>query len=148
MSVSVYKISSEKELQQCLNIRKEVFVIGQQVSLAEEMDGKDETSTHYLLKVAEQAVGVARVRYIDSYAKIERVAILDAYQNRGLGKKLMHAIMQDLSARTQLQCARLSSQTHAIAFYERLGFVVCSDEYLDAGIPHKDMYYSLIRTSE
>jgi predicted GNAT family N-acyltransferase len=24
-------------------------------------------------------------------------------------------------------------------FYEKLGFAVCSEEYLDANIPHRDM---------
>jgi len=28
---------------------------------------------------------------------------------------------------------------HATPFYERLGFRIVSDEYLDAGIPHVDM---------
>ena len=33
----------------------------------------------------------------------------------------------------------LSAQVHATAFYERLGFEVVSDEFLEAGIPHVDM---------
>lgn len=33
----------------------------------------------------------------------------------------------------------LSAQVQATRFYERLGFVVISGEYLDAGIPHVEM---------
>ena len=33
----------------------------------------------------------------------------------------------------------LSAQTHAIGFYEKFGFKVVSEEYLDAGIPHVKM---------
>lgn len=38
-----------------------------------------------------------------------------------------------------LRQQRLSAQVHATAFYERLGFRIVSDEYLEAGIPHVDM---------
>ena len=33
----------------------------------------------------------------------------------------------------------LSAQVHATPFYERLGFKIVSDEFLEAGIPHVDM---------
>jgi predicted GNAT family N-acyltransferase len=33
----------------------------------------------------------------------------------------------------------LSAQTHAIAFYQKAGFIIGSDVYLDANIPHVDM---------
>ena len=33
----------------------------------------------------------------------------------------------------------LTAQVHATAFYERLGFKVVSDEFLEAGIPHVEM---------
>ncbi len=141
MKIVINKITSQKELEDCLNIRLQVFVNGQNVSLEEEIDGKDKESEHYLLKVEGRPVGVARVRFIDKDAKIERVAILESLQNKGLGKQLMNAIIEDLKQNSELQNARLGSQTHAIPFYERLGFIVCSEEYMDAGIPHKDMYY-------
>ena len=38
----------------------------------------------------------------------------------------------------------LSAQTHAIAFYRRYGFEVVSEEYLDAGIPHRMMRLLLL----
>jgi len=147
MKIVINKISSPKELQDCLNIRLEVFVKGQKVSVEEEVDGRDQESEHYLLKVDEQPVGVARVRFMEKDAKIERVAILDAFQNKGLGRHLMCAILDDLKQNKELENARLGSQTHAIPFYERLGFIVCSKEYMDAGIPHKDMYYAFNRAT-
>ena len=35
------------------------------------------------------------------------------------------------------------AQTHALGFYERLGFVAFGDEFDDAGIPHRDMVLEL-----
>lgn len=39
--------------------------------------------------------------------------------------------------------AKLGAQTHAIGFYERLGFAAYGPEYDDAGIPHRDMALEL-----
>jgi predicted GNAT family N-acyltransferase len=139
MHVTINKITSPEELQECLRLRFLVFVEGQKVPLDEELDDKDAESDHYLLRVDGEAAGVTRVRFVADYAKIERVAIHDSFQNKGLGRQLMDAVLRDIKKLPLLKKARLSSQTQAIPFYERLGFRICSDEYMDAGIPHKDM---------
>jgi len=137
--ILIKKACSEKEVQQCLAIRLNVFVEGQAVPLHEEVDGKDKTSDHYLLLYHDSPAGVARVRYLDNYAKIERVAIVADYQGQGLGREIMQFILADLRKHSTIKTVKLGSQTHAIPFYEKLGFIVCSEEYQDAGIPHKDM---------
>lgn len=141
MKIVIKKASSPDDIQKCFTIRNKVFVEGQNVPLHEEVDGKDQDSEHYLLLVDTIPVGTTRVRYLNDYAKIERVAILDDYQGKGLGKQMMEVIMSELKKQPALTKAKLSSQTYAISFYEKLGFAVCSEEYMDAGIPHKDMEF-------
>ncbi|HSW69440.1 MAG TPA: GNAT family N-acetyltransferase [Gammaproteobacteria bacterium] len=138
-NVFVKKISSETDIEACLAIRHQVFVEGQNVPVHEEVDGLDSSSDHYLLSIDNLPVGTARVRYINDFAKIQRVAILQSFQSRGLGHVLMNFIITDLKQHSTVKKAKLGAQTYAIPFYEKLGFIVCSDEYLDAGIPHKDM---------
>lgn len=139
MNLLIKKTSSPEELEQCLHIRKKVFVEGQNVPIDEEIDGKDKDSEHYLLLIDNEPTGTARVRFLEHYAKIERVAILAGNQGRGLGLKLMQKIVSDLKEQSQVNTAKLGAQTYAIPFYEKLGFTVCSEEYMDANIPHKDM---------
>lgn len=139
MNILVKKVSTSEEIKRCLAIRQKVFVIGQNVPIDEEVDGKDEASHHYLLFVDNHAVGVARVRYVDDFAKIERVAILDEYQGKGLGKRIMEGVLTDIKKNGGALIAKLSAQTYAISFYEKLGFSLCGEEYLDAGILHRDM---------
>ena len=146
MKYLIKKVFLEKDIQNCFAIRNNVFVEGQMVPLAEELDGKDEGSDHYLLLVNSAPVGTARVRLIDDYAKIERVAVLEEYQGKGLGNAIMRVILSDLKSNAMITTAKLGAQTYAIPFYEKLGFSVCSAEYIDAGIPHKDMELSLIET--
>ena len=137
--IFVKKITDKKDIQTCLDIRQQVFINGQNVPVHEEIDGQDPFSEHYLLLLKHIPVGTARVRYIEDIAKIERVAILETYQGQGLGHVLMKFILQNIRQNSQINKAKLGAQTYAIPFYEKLGFSVCSNEYLDAGILHKDM---------
>ena len=85
MTLFIKKACSDVEIKQCMKIRFTVFVEGQHVPIHEELDGKDAASDHYLLLCNGYPSGVARVRYVEAFAKIERVAILDEYQGRGFG---------------------------------------------------------------
>jgi len=66
------------------------------------------------------------------------MAVLETWRGRGVGSALLQAAIAVCRARGW-PVALLSAQTHALAFYARAGFTVCSGEYLDAGIPHRDM---------
>ncbi|KTC64806.1 GNAT family acetyltransferase (plasmid) [Legionella adelaidensis] len=144
MKISIKKVNTKEEINQCLHIRFKVFVQGQSVPLEEDQDGRDFLeSEHFLLRIHQEPVGTARIRYLADTAKIERVAILNSYQGTGLGKRLMETILDYLKREKKVAYAKLGAQTHAIPFYEKLGFIICSEEYLDAGISHKDMKISL-----
>ena len=57
-------------------------------------------------------------------------------------------IMLEIIAYAQQQARpdlRLSSQTHAVSFYQQLGFIVQGDEYDECGIPHIEMTMSIDR---
>lgn len=139
MPLSIQKVSSPADINHCLNIRHQVFVIGQQVPIHEDVDGLDGVCDHYAVSIGQEYVGAARIRFVDKLAKIERVAILDGNRGLGLGKKLMMVMVDDIRRAGKYTSILLGSQQHAIPFYERLGFTVCSDIYMDAGIPHQDM---------
>lgn len=143
MTIQVEKITTAADLELCRTIRLEVFVREQHVPRAEEIDGLDEQSEHYLIWSGAKAIGTTRVRLVNDYAKIERVALLKAYRGQGFGYSLMQRILADLVALPDIATVKLSAQTAVISFYERLGFVICSEEYIDAGIAHKDMRLSL-----
>ena len=74
--------------------------------------------------------------------KIGRVCVLKSHRGTGLGAALIRAAITELRQHG-LACAKLGSQTHAIGFYARLGFTATGPEYIDAGIPHRDMILPL-----
>lgn len=125
-----------------LVIRAKVFIEEQGVSEAEERDGRDGDAIHLIAFAEDIAVGTARLLVADTTGKIGRVAVLRPYRSKGLGQGLIRAALielQDLG----LSQAKLGAQTHAIGFYEALGFAATGPEYMDAGIPHRDMIRAL-----
>ncbi|MFA5678202.1 MAG: GNAT family N-acetyltransferase [Pseudomonas sp.] len=117
------------------SIRQQVFIEEQAVPAELEWDDNDDVATHFLLTLQDRAVGTARLL---SNGHIGRVALLPEARSKGLGKVLMKEVMQH-AWQSGFQTLELSAQTHALGFYQRLGFTVCSDIYLDAGIPHQTM---------
>ena len=69
---------------------------------------------------------------------IGRVAVLASQRRRGIGRTVMLAL-QDLARRRGASSVTLAAQLHAIGFYERLGYTVRGDVFLDAGIEHRWM---------
>lgn len=117
------------------DIRRHVFIDEQQIPEALEWDADDALSTHFLMLSNAEPVGTARLLR-DGH--IGRVAIMPQWRGRGLGERLMRAIMVHAEA-LGMQTLQLSAQSYALDFYRRLGFTVCSDEYLEAGIAHYAM---------
>ncbi|TCD15342.1 GNAT family N-acetyltransferase [Oricola cellulosilytica] len=140
-SLHCRRATSRENLQTCLDIREIVFISEQGVDPALEQDGLDGECLHYLCEADGEPVATARVRILDDRFKFQRVAVLRHKRGTGVGGALMRFMMADL-ARSDGAAGRhffLSSQTYAMPFYETLGFSACSGEYIEAGIPHRDM---------
>lgn len=133
--------SSAEDMALCLAIRQAVFIDEQNVPEALERDGRDDECLHFLALDGDRAVATARVMLIEGACKFQRVAVLRDVRGQGVGAKLMRFMMDALAekARAQGRLFKLSSQESAIPFYQRLGFAVVSDVYMDAGIRHRDM---------
>lgn len=139
-SIFVLKASTPEEREACFTVRRAVFVEEQKVPVEYEYDEFDKTALHFLALQNKEPVGTARVVFKDNgaTAKIGRVAVLAKLRGRGIGVAIMQAIEADSEAR-QANKFLLESQTHAIPFYERLGYTAYGDEYLDCDIPHRFM---------
>ncbi|GAA3729240.1 GNAT family N-acetyltransferase [Salinicoccus jeotgali] len=126
---------SQKMYDQCLEIRKRVFVEEQNVPMDREIDEYEDTSTHILL-TADTPVGTVRYRPAgDGLIKIERMAVLPEARGLKYGRELM-AFVHKHAREAGYAKARLGAQVHAADFYRKLGYEVASEEFEDAGIPH------------
>lgn len=135
-------IRETTDLATCHALRRAVFIEEQNVPEADEMDDLDSHAVHLLATDDDRPVATARLLIKDDIGKIGRVCVLASHRGTGLGATLMRAALDVLAARGVRQ-ARLGSQTHAMGFYEKLGFVAEGPVYDDAGIPHCDMALNL-----
>ena len=136
------KIEETEDLAMCHALRRAVFIEEQGVSEAEEMDDLDGQAIHFLGWIEGRPVATARIFVEGETGKIGRVCVLAEARGTGAGLALMRATIAALRERGA-KTAKLSSQTHAMPFYEKLGFVAYGSEYPDAGIPHRDMVLEL-----
>lgn len=131
--------TTDEELAQCLTVRRIVFIEGQSVPVDLEVDGEDPICQHILALDGTTPIGAARFQYQGDRARIQRVCVLDSHQGTGVGLAIMRFMLDVIRDEGIVRTAKLGSQTHAIPFYERLGFACFGPEYLDADIPHRDM---------
>lgn len=124
---------------EALKIRYEVFVDEQKVPEDLEIDELEDQSHHLVLYENGTPIGTARIFQVgDGLYKMQRVAILENHRGQGNGGKLVEAIehqVQHLDGKK----ITLGAQLHALSFYEKLGYEVEGPEFMDAGIPHREM---------
>lgn len=120
-------------------VREQVFQQEQGVDPSLEFDEFDAQAQHFVALWQQTAVGTARIRWIaPQTAKLERLAVLAEYRRHGIGRQLMEYILKFLE-QAQAIAVTMHAQTHAIPFYEKLGFVPEGELFAEAGIPHITM---------
>jgi predicted GNAT family N-acyltransferase len=112
-----------------------VFIAEQCVPPELEWDADDNSAVHFLAMEGDYAIGTARLL---ADGQIGRVSVLKDWRGLKVGDALMQAVIVEAQNR-DLKQQMLSAQVQATPFYERLGFKVVSEEFLEAGIPHVDM---------
>ncbi|GGH44367.1 acetyltransferase [Paenibacillus silvae] len=147
MAAEISYVTTEEELKQALGIRRQVFVIEQQVPEELEIDQYDLISPdvhHVLLYKDGQAVATGRlIYYSKDTAKMQRIAVLESYRSFGYGRVLLLA-MEELARELGLTYSLLDAQCQAQKFYDKLGYEVISEEpFYDADILHVRMRKSL-----
>ena len=136
-----------EELYGILRVRSEVFVTGQKC-LYVDPDGKDLDSVQVFASEGERIVGCLRIYQKEpGVLQIGRVAVIESRRGRGIGMRMMRQAVSYVRDKLTDEKIYLEAQTYAIGFYEKLGFKVISDEFLDEGIPHKGMELLIERVS-
>lgn len=133
-----------RELYEILRSRAEVFVKEQGINYIDE-DCVDYRSIH-VFGMEDDRVDAYLRAYEGGKAgnavKIGRVLTLE--HGKGTGTELMRYAIKKLPDMTGCRKIIMDAQKHAVPFYERLGFKVTSDEYLEEGIVHVDMEMKII----
>ena len=136
MDFEIQKVDWSTHRDSLYAVRHEVFVVGQNVPEEYEVDGADESCTHFLASdTLGNPIGTSRV-LADGH--IGRVAVLTPWRGKGVGRALMLASIQRV-VELGLPLALLDSQLTAVEFYQKLGFECYGEEFMECGIPHVAM---------
>ena|SRR5690625_4057165 len=134
--------TSKQEINDAFHVRTIVFIEEQNVPVEEEMDRFDKDAIHLVGYIQEKPIAASRLRWIDNYGKLERLCILKEHRGKSYGTKMIQK-METETLKNGFNQTKLNAQTHAIKFYEQLGYKVISEEFIDAGIPHVTMVKQL-----
>jgi len=153
---------SESDLDDAFDLRFATFVMEQGVSMDGERDEvDDDPSTLHIVAYSDSGtcVGVGRLvapgsdvvhglgtghGHMDpAVPHIGRVAVSRASRGTGVGREVMAFLEREAVVRYGkggTVRVELSSQEHAIPFYQHIGYTPYGEPYLDEGIWHRDAY--------
>jgi predicted GNAT family N-acyltransferase len=136
--VEVKIAKNTAEINLCYQLRDTIFIQGQNVPAGRERDKYDNLAIHFLLFLSQIPIGVGRVVSKGDTAILGRLGILYEYRRAGAGLFLMNNII-DYCIEKDFRKIKLGAQEHAINFYKKLNFEICSKKYMDSNIPHFTM---------
>ncbi len=136
-TVKTFRELSAQEFFRICEVREQVFVLEQKITLCAELDEQDLHSTHITVTEDDKIVAYARCYAEDGIAHIGRV--LTTVRGKGYGLEVMRAAIA--YCQEVLGCPHIvvHAQVQVIGFYEKLGFRVTSDLFDECGIMHKTM---------
>ena len=137
---------SSTEVYEILKARVQIFVVEQNCPY-QDVDDVDYESLHIFYKSGEKITAYLRAFRKDSET-VQLGRVLTTEHGKGLGGELLKNAIEIVEEKMNPEKLYIEAQTYAIGFYEREGFVVCSDEFLEDGIPHVKMELILGRRHE
>jgi len=132
-----------KELYEILRAREAVFILEQEC-FYQDLDKKDYHAYHMCMIDEDKVAGYLRI--LDKgisfkEVSIGRVMVNSEYRGNDLANTLMKSAIDFIEHNMNESKIRISAQLYLKQFYERLGFKVESEEYMEDSIPHVEMLY-------
>ena len=131
------------ELYEILKARAEIFVV-EQNCIYQDLDDIDYRSLHIFYESNGKVIAYLRAFEKNSSAKIVQMGrVLTLSHGKGFGGKLLKEGLSQIKEKMTPSSIYIEAQCYATEFYEREGFVISSDEFLEDGIPHVEMMLKL-----
>jgi predicted GNAT family N-acyltransferase len=131
-------IESHEDMEKSFNIRRIVFIEGQDVPEEIEMDELDDSALHVLCEVDGQPVATGRLNFFENEIKVGRVAVLKEWRGKGIGTKVVEFLITE-ARKGSNAVIYANVQTWTESFYARHGFETVSGIFLEADIEHVRM---------
>lgn len=127
------------ELYEILKARAEIFIIEQHINY-QDMDDIDYKSLHCFFTENNQVIAYLRAFYQDNNKETVTIGrVLTLKHGNGIGKDLLAQSLKVIKDKMKCKKISMHAQKHAIGFYEKFGFRIVSDEFLEEGVIHVTM---------
>lgn len=124
------------EIYEILKSRQQVFMLEQKIFCLD-ADGVDYNSIHFFIEDNNEVIAYLRAFYDSENEDILHIGrVLTLNHGSGYGRKLMEKSLSEIKKSFNCKKICLHSQKHAAGFYEKFGFEITSDEFLEEGIVH------------
>ena len=143
--IKLYKDLTIDELYEILKLRSIVFVV-EQNCVYQDLDDLDKTSYHIFMKEKDKPEIKVYLRVFEkdkNTAQIGRVVTAQDKRRKGYASELIKKGIEIAKNEMKKNKVYLEGQVYASKLYEKLGFKIISDEFLEDGIPHYKMLKNL-----
>lgn len=144
--LNIVMADTQEILSECMKVRNQVFTIEKNVPVEIEVDDYDVLDgicDHFLIKSDEVSVGAMRCKHLnDDKVKLQRFCILKEYRGLDYGKKSIE-LVEDTYRNQDISYIEIDSKYNVHEFYEKCGYTIVSDVFIEADVPHVKMTKTL-----
>ncbi len=137
MKSKFFQELSTRELYELLKARAQIFIVEQDCAYLD-LDDKDYKSLHVFYEDTGKVTAYLRA-FPREDGRVQMGRVLTVKHGMGLGGKLLREGIEQVKEKLHPAVIYIEAQCYAIGYYEREGFRVCSEEFLEDGIPHRGM---------
>ena len=132
---------SAAELYEILKSRTEVFLLEQNI-VCQDMDDVDYDCLHCFISDGKRAVACLRA-FVSGDGEVTIGRVVTLVRKKGLGRELMQKSIEEVKKHFSCNKLVVHAQTQAEGYYEKMGFVTVSDEFMEENVPHVMMEMNL-----
>lgn len=129
---------STLELYEILKARAKVFVNEQKIIYVD-ADNIDKKALHLFLWDNGEVLAYMRAFLEDDNNAVKIGRVLTVRHGKGIGRQLLEKSIPEIKKHFSCNKIYMDSQKSVVGFYEKFGFKVTSDEFLEEGIVHLKM---------
>ncbi|MEG0771416.1 MAG: GNAT family N-acetyltransferase [Clostridia bacterium] len=146
MNIKRFEDLTVDELYDIIKLRLEVFSV-EQNCVYNDLDNNDKKAYHiYCTNDAGDII--ATMRIADPHTRFEevsvgRIVVKKECRKEGIAGRMINFAILFIKEVYTTKKIMISAQSRLLSFYESLGFVKNSSEYMEDDIPHIEMFYEI-----
>lgn len=136
--------SNDVRYEKSLGIRNEVLRKPLNLDIFKEDLSDEENQIHFIIEKEDRIIGTVSLvcEYKKNIGKLRQMATIPEVRGEGYGKLLVYEL-EKYAKNNGMRTVILHARHYALGFYEKLGYEVCSEPFLEVGIEHQVMQKDL-----